>query len=515
MKKIRLAVVDDELTGRNTIKRLLEGHPLYEVTADFASGRAALDWLRRNEVDILLCDMQMPEMNGVELIRSVHIIHEFLPVITISGFDDFNFVRGSLINGAANYLLKHELTQVSLVNALDQVCEKYRIVPEDGSVCQKAGYCIYDEQEFDAVSIRSMIEAGTIHFGLTNVIAVAISPDYKPAPGIQPKEYKQDISRAIIDMLNQMLGDKYLYLIGCLRDDQLILLLSFPGECSTLLMFNTVSNLAKRLQRQIIRMLDLTVTIINGDVKRELEAAILEAKQMMKLLPDKIYLGGNRVVMAAVTKPVIYSREELSDNLWRQLEFELENGGYGCIDTLYVMFERMERERSEKELVRQNVRRMVDCLNTYKPLVRQELEQILMQLEHLEIFEQFRTAVLDIYSRMIVNDRKQEPEYSDIIARAIDYIGKNYTSDISLEACAEQIGCSYTRISREFKRETGMRFVEYLNHKRVNKAKSLLIMDEYSMKQVAAMSGFNNYNYFFKVFKEIEGLTPSEFLTKN
>ena len=46
--------------------------------------------------------MQMPEMNGVELMRNVHIINEYLPVIAISGFDDFNFVRGSLVNGAAN-----------------------------------------------------------------------------------------------------------------------------------------------------------------------------------------------------------------------------------------------------------------------------------------------------------------------------------------------------------------------------------------------------------------------------
>lgn len=59
-----------------------------------------------------------------------------------------------------------------------------------------------------------------------------------------------------------------------------------------------------------------------------------------------------------------------------------------------------------------------------------------------------------------------------------------------------------------------MRFVEFLNRKRVNKAKSLLIRENISMKQIVEMSGFRNYNYFFKVFKEIEGITPREYLAK-
>ena len=136
MAKIKIVLVDDELTARNTIKKYLEDSSTYEVAADFANGKAVLEWLRKNKTDILLCDMQMPEINGVELMRSVHIIDEYLPVIAISGYDDFNYVRGSLINGAANYLLKHELTKEQLLKVLDQVRDRYRIVPE-GNISEK------------------------------------------------------------------------------------------------------------------------------------------------------------------------------------------------------------------------------------------------------------------------------------------------------------------------------------------------------------------------------------------
>ena len=290
MAKIKIVLVDDELTARNTIKRYLEGSSTYEVVADFANGKAVLEWLRKNKTDILLCDMQMPEINGVELMRSVHIIDEYLPVIAISGYDDFNYVRGSLINGAANYLLKHELTKEQLLKVLDQVRDKYRIVPEGKEIYRKKGYCIYEESEFLPERIQKLVEEGKVDFSTQNTVPVAISPDFKLHKGVNPSEYKQDICKAILDMLGQILADKYPYLIYVTKKNHMILLLSFKEERSMLYMINSQSNLVDRLQRQVIRMLDTTITVISGEIHGNLESAVSEALMMEKLLEDKLYL---------------------------------------------------------------------------------------------------------------------------------------------------------------------------------------------------------------------------------
>ena len=89
--KIRIMIVDDELTSRNTIKGMLKDSGRYEVAADFSEGKAALEWLRNHEADILLCDIQMPGMSGTELMRMAHVIQELLPIIAISAdafYDD-------------------------------------------------------------------------------------------------------------------------------------------------------------------------------------------------------------------------------------------------------------------------------------------------------------------------------------------------------------------------------------------------------------------------------------------
>lgn len=164
MEKIQLVLVDDELSSRNTIKKYLEENDTYEIIADFQNGKTALDWLRKNSVDILLCDMQMPEMNGVELMRNVHIINEYLPVIAISGFDDFNFVRGSLVNGAANYLLKHELTKEYLLHVLDQVREQYRIVPKGKKVYRKRDFVYGRKFRFRLIIFESSRKKTKLNF---------------------------------------------------------------------------------------------------------------------------------------------------------------------------------------------------------------------------------------------------------------------------------------------------------------------------------------------------------------
>lgn len=515
MSKIKLAIADDELTSRNTIKSFLENNETYEVTADFSEGKAAVEWIRQNEIDILLCDMQMPEMNGVELMRVIHVINEFLPIIVISGFDDFNFVRGSLINGAENYLLKHELTKDKLINVLDQVREKYRIVPEERLIRHHAGYCIRDEKEFNVQSIQEMTEKGKIDFNCRNIVPVAVSPDFSFHRGVNPKEYKQDICKVLMDMIAQILSSEYKYIIYFTKYSHLILMISFYDVPSTLYMMNMMTNLIERLQKHAIRMLDITLTIVSGSTPMNLDSAVIQALNLESILTDKLYLGGNRNITAALTKKLNYGGKELPDNLWKQLIFELENRTSECKNTLNDIFDKMEDERFPLEGVRSICDKLLLLLQGRIHIQAQEIDSIQERIHEYEIFEQLRVEVLELYNQKLYQSSKEEHTYSPLITKVVDYVRANYANDISLESCAEFTGISYTHLSREFKQETGMRFVEFLNKQRINKAKSLLIRNDVTIKDLVEQSGFRNYNYFFKVFKESEGITPSEFTAKN
>lgn len=515
MTKIKLIIVDDEMTSRNTIKKLLEDNAEYEVVADFSDGKTAIEWLRKNEIDIMLCDMQMQEINGVELMRMVHVINEFLPIIVISAFDDFKFVRGSLINGAANYLLKHELTKENLIRTLYQVREKYRIVPEERMLYHRIGYCIKDKNEFKAEVIKEMSDKKFIDFTYHNVVPLAVSPDYLFSEGVMPSEYKQELGKAVIDILGQILGREYQYVVYFTKQAHLILLLSFAGITSTLLIINVVKNLTGRLQRQIIRMLDTTVTMVVGEAQANLEAAVQEAYRLDEILKDKFYFGGNRIISAAVSGKIKYRKEEIPESLWKQLNFELSDWKRDSTDVLNEIFSYMEEVRMDREYVYHFCEKVIGLMQEQGMLMEEEKERVLRRIRENEIFEQIRIEIMEWYNSRKLHAEGEKDKYSAIVQRTVDYISKNYDKDISLERCAEEVGSSYTYLSRAFKQETGMRFVEFLNEQRVNRAKSLLLRNNITMKEVAGQAGFRNYNYFFKVFKENEGMTPAEFIAKN
>lgn len=512
MSKIKVILADDELTSRNTIKNYLMNNEDYEIVADFSDGRSVLQWLRENDADILLCDMQMPEMNGVELMRLVHIINEFMPVIAVSGFDNFDYVRGSLINGAANYLLKHELTREKLLNVLDQVREKYRIVPKEKAVCRRTGYCIYDRKKFTAQNIRQLVKAGEIAFECGNVVPLAISPDYHFGENIVISECKQGIVSAITDILAQILGQDIPYLVYITQEHHLVILLSFYHVRSNMYMINAMKNIAGRLQRQVVRMLDITCTMFIGSIHQELEKAISEGMQMERCLEDKLYLGGNRTLPFAVNEKLNLIKEELPLEFWKQLQYEIDNDVADELETIRTIFEFMEEKRYSRQKVTEITKRIAGMLLSDRGDEKQKIET---RIEEYEIFEEFRGEILGLCHNRKARKTEGRKEYSALVMHVLDYVEKNYSSEISLEDCAERFNCSYTYLSRAFKQETGMRFVEYVNQCRLKKAKSLLIRNAFSMKEIVEKAGFRNYNYFFKVFKESEGITPSEFSAKN
>lgn len=511
MEKIKLAIIDDELISRNMIKKLIQGNEQYEVAADFADGKSAVEWLRCNEIDILLCDMQMPEMNGVDLLRIIHVIHEYLPVIVISGFDNFDYVRGSLVNGAANYLLKHELTEKSLLQVLEQVREKYHIVPEEKAVCRRTGYCIYDRKDYTKEGIEKMVREQKIQFGAGNYASLAISPDYRFSERVNPEEFKRDVCSTIMDILAQILGTEYPFIICQTKKFHLLVLLCFQEVNSTLYMMNIMKKLTTRLQKQIIRILDLTSTIAMGIVHTGLGNALAESEELDEILEDKLYLGGNRLISAPLARKITYGNGEIPAALWKQMEFEKKNQGAAEMSTLNEFFDFMEKERLPHKRVTECC---LELMRLLCPEETAECKKLSERIKGYEIFELLREDIMDFMNRERILEEKKKYRYSPLVNQVIEFVGKNYQEDISLEMCAAQLDSSYTHLSRAFKQETGMRFVEYLNRQRVSKAESLLIRGEVPMKEIVERSGFRNYNYFFKVFKEITGMKPGEFVAK-
>jgi YesN/AraC family two-component response regulator len=101
--------------------------------------------------------------------------------------------------------------------------------------------------------------------------------------------------------------------------------------------------------------------------------------------------------------------------------------------------------------------------------------------------------------------------FNYLTQKAIEHIRKNLDGDLSLEAISNAINVSPYELSRQFKKETKQGITEYINIQRVNEAVYIMENQNISITEAAYMVGFNDVNYFTKVFKKLKGMTPSEY----
>jgi two-component system response regulator YesN len=125
---------------------------------------------------------------------------------------------------------------------------------------------------------------------------------------------------------------------------------------------------------------------------------------------------------------------------------------------------------------------------------------------------------LDIYMRSKIvalcksSSIQEEGSKNKLVAETKKYIEDHYNEDISLEELAKEICVSPNYLSRLFRDKTGENYIEYLTNIRINKAKELMMSTEMSVKEISYNIGYNDPNYFSRLFKKIEKVSPSEYV---
>ena len=121
---IRVLIADDEMLIRVGIKSILDSSDKYECIGGAANGKQALELAESEKPDIIITDIKMPEMDGIELIRGLKEKDCRSGIVILSNYNDFDLVREALKLGADDYLLKLQMTSDSLLKVLDEVCKK-------------------------------------------------------------------------------------------------------------------------------------------------------------------------------------------------------------------------------------------------------------------------------------------------------------------------------------------------------------------------------------------------------
>ena len=524
-------IVDDELYARTRLKvDLCLERDGFLVDQEAANGQEALEKIRYICPDILLTDMRMPGMNGVDLIAQVKKMYHDLPVIALSGYEDFVYVRSSLKLGAIDYLLKHDLNREVVLEALQKCAEQIRQSQQkekDTQILQT--YWQNSEKESQRQLVLSLLNGDAIHPEIlseqlpflihgNNIQLILMQLD-----NIHKLEQEGGkielvmLSPSILSILQEVIRQYAQGIIAEIGGGEFVTLISFEGRNSQQYFWNISRQLVQSLRHNLEKYTNLTASFVLGKLVQQpsgLPSCYRQTRQEMSL---RYLTGHGSLIDVSESRTMNPGKFVTLDTVAeKQIANAVERRDHEhCMAAVQAVFDGLlhrEADRTSCQII---------CLELLNLVIRNikaiplsnELQEFctLMRVEILnsDNIQENRRLIVSAYNRLFdfFKTADRFSHYNSNTIKALEYVHAHCQDDLGLDAVAGKLNVSKSYLSRIFSHDCGKSFTEYVACYRVEQAKVLLAQGV-TIKEVAERVGIGNQSYFFRVFKTYTGTTP-------
>lgn len=534
----KVLIVDDDTFARTHLKSLIdwEKHGLM-ICGEASNGENAIELIEADHPEIIITDISMPVMDGIGLIEYTRRNHPEIQLIALSGYDDFDYVRQSMKMGVVDYLLKHRLNSEELLNILRTVVE--RIGREQAEKTQKKqlqAQLRLGKATLQREFLKQLIEGGvtdrheietnleSLELGLTPynlAVMIAEIDDFKI---LEEKYTVKELDRfiqAFLDLAGEVMRDFNNSAVFYLASGRFVVLFSFGQTYSGLYHHTQITGCIERIRNSVKRYLNITVSFGVSRISHGWESlpkCYLEAERLLK---NKFYQGKDQVYWDCDQSSLESDDFSLDIGIEKQLITDLKSlekeKVKAIIDRIFdeLIAKKVSRRATQMICIGlvNTINRVAGnaCINT-SPLYS-GAESLYLKIQQFETISEIKREIWDLCLNVMTLLERMDlyNDYSEYTKKAIRFIYQHYQQDISLDDAARFIGISSSYLSRTFKKDCGKGFVEFLNQVRVEKAKLLIENGKGRLKAIVKEVGFNNYNYFFKVFKDWTGMTPLDY----
>lgn len=534
---INILLVDDDVLVLTKIKQLiLFLKSDYQVVKDVTSAKEALEFSRNNEVDILITDMKMPKMDGIDLIKEVKKLNINIQIIAISSYEDFYYVKESLKEGSIDYILKYSLNEETLKSALDNAkrriltnkslqvtkLKRDKLIKSSKVLLKKEFLTELLQGEVSKDNIIKNFKDYDLNINYGNLIIIICEIDnYRVITEDFDDKDKKIFKDAAFDIISKVLEKTQRKEIIYLRDGEYVIFMS-SDQKSNLYTINDASQYAERISDNLERLLNIEVSISISNCCNniaDISKVYLNAKNKLK---KKFFEGKGKVYNAFERSTGVQVIKNNFDFNKREIIDKLKKGDDSLLNHINLLFDKYKEERYPFEIIELTAIEMLnvgnDVIKDYKINIDTEkynMNVLYRNIYKYETIEDINELIVSFYATILSNVNKinklLDASYSKYTVKCINYIERNYSKQASLQEAADFIGVNAAYLSKIFKEDVGENFVEYLNKHRIKSAQELIKSKKYSIKEICVMVGFANYNYFFKVFRQVTNLTPSEF----
>lgn len=514
----RVLIVEDEFIVRYGIRSMIDWEKAgIEVTGEAANGKEALELIRLNPPDILITDIKMPVMDGIQLIKEVRNSGYAMKIIILSNLEEFHYAQKAISHGVSEYLIKSDMMprdfEKALMNvkvSLDSMGGKATI--DEPARKEKLLLALiegssYEEEEIGAILEEA--ELGELHMPAYLLHIFIHSTDR----GFIEKQH------VIQETIEHIGGDRK-FVIFADKQGEINVLLPIPSRVNGTAA-ESDENWAKQLARNILSNLaegyglDCTIGLSGRACQwTELSKAYHQA---MAASRQRLFLGIGKVIafseLTAAKEesgtPIKVSQSHIHTLLYGLQTKELNEYVGSLFDQL--------GKRKDPDLVQIISLELLMILTSMWPDVSNDQDQVLHlkkqyfdQLSKLETITQSREWFIQAFAELQDHMIRIYNSDRNSIVKATQYIQQHYQQEISLQSISQFVHLSKNYFANLFKKEVGESFLEYVTRVRIEKAK-VLLAGEMKAAEVGQLVGIPDPKYFSKVFKKITGATPSEY----
>lgn len=521
----RILVADDEGIVLKSIQMIIEKHfdSLCEVQTA-KSGRSAIELAESFRPDIILMDIQMPGINGIEAICEIQKRDKHVYFVVISAFDQFDYAQKAIDLGVVEFLTKPFNAQkikgviektMKLVDADRKMQETHlknkekleTVIPviESGLI-----YNILFQEDY-SVQIQQFKELLDIEeeYGYMIVIEFGdeIKEDYMTNPvgaTVKAQKFHGELRNIV----------KYYFncYMGAIMANKVVLFVPYGQKDMAYNVRIEIIQRAREMRGQLKERIDSAFKVGIGSVQ-SVDQLILSYKEAMKAMK----MVQNSVSHIQDILPQQMEKKSEPEAIEKQLLTYLKKRNLsGYIDEVGNWYEFwLQFYEGEFALVKMKLFELLIIVqHEIKEFVQMEIPVENRELRHVLKCEgdKLRTEYME-YMKWLYGCRenKKEEVYSDLIMQAKAYIDEHFAQDINLEMVSRMVNISPYYFSKMFKEETDENFIDYLTRIRMDKAKEILKNRNVSIKEVCLCIGYKDPNYFSRLFKKQMGVTPTEY----
>ncbi len=547
---VKLFLVEDEIVMRDGIKRQINWEKEdIEFVGEASDGELAWPMILETKPDILLTDIKMPFMDGLELSALVRKELPDTAIIILSGYDEFVYAQQAVSLGVTDYLLK-PLPPGKLLECIRRVQEKIeqeRAQPENNAWSEELAREQKDAEKnllFRALvtNDRSLKEilAMADHLGIHisaryySVILMTVRGKENAMPSEQLRTELAAIPEQIPGWIFFDRNENGFAMIGTANSEE---------EVS-----DTQKELIRCLKECVEKDAEHTWFIGAGRTVGRISDIGKAYNSANKALSSRFITGMNRVVTADETDSVkrdlsglqvsplpAEARASEIDAAALDIDQAVTNDNSRKMLEEYLRTGTLEEAEPFLEGLFQSIGE--DNLNSYLLLTYLSMDMYFTMVRFLKDMgrqvneidkkcgdinsllkgritaEQARSFLTSYLKEVIaLRDHNTEKRYGKILRQAVSYIDTHFDQeDISLNRVAQTVGMSPNHFSSIFSQELGTTFIEYLIGKRMERAKELLRTTQLRSSEVAYRVGYRDPHYFSSTFKKIQGMTPREY----